>query len=201
MLRCKFFGIKIIADHDKQNRPEEKEKTVMEQKFLSDCAKEIALFMFNVGMIKNPGFSLLKDDRGITERLAEDHIKDPAVLELKNISDEVYLRVTGMHAFGAGVCFAAKQEDFGHGAEEFTEDEIESVFLDFNRKDAYELALEKLGIPLESGNRKMLDRVIVIGIKEAKLVFGDKASEPQNIPEFIKVLFNAGMNILIQRKD
>ena len=61
----------------------------------------------------------------------------------------------------------------------------------------HELALEKLRIPLDSGNRKMLDRVIVIGIKELKLISKEKVFEPQNIKAFMQVLFNAGTSVFL----
>ena len=81
--------------------------------------------------------------------------------------------------------------------ENFSEKERENIFLEFDSADVYELALEKLRIPLDSGNRKMLDRVIVIGIKELKLIAKEKVFEPQNIKAFMQVLFNAGTSVFL----
>ena len=166
----------------------------MNEKLFEKIEKEIALFMFNVGMIKKPELLSFENDE-IFEKLFTEHLTDKSVLELKNFSEDIFLRVLGMHAFGAGAYSAAKEAEFGHSAEEFSDGEVESLFADFDSADAYELALDKMGIPLESGNRSMLDRVIVIGIKETKLVAGNKATEPQNVKAFMKVLFNAGISV------
>ena len=157
--------------------------------------------MFNVGIIKKPVLSSFENDRGIFEKLFLQHITAPEVLALKTISEDVFLRVLGMHSFGAGAFAAAKEEDFGHPVSDFSQDEINGIFSDFDSTDAYELALEKLEIPLDSGNRKMLDRVIVIGIKEAKLIAGDKITEEQNIKAFMQVLFSAGISVYASRKN
>jgi hypothetical protein len=85
--------------------------------------------------------------------------------------------------------------DFGHLRASY-----ESIFSDFDSSDAYELALEKLGIALDSGNRKMLDRVIVIGIKELELIAKEKTFEPQNLKAFMRVLFNAGASVFYSIK-
>ena len=167
----------------------------MNQKLFREATQEIAFFMFNVGITKSKELSFFKEDGGIFERLFLEHITSPDVDGLKEISEDVYLRVLGMHAFGAGAYSAAKETEYGRCAAEFTKDEQDGIFLDFELKDAYELALEKLGIPIESGNRKMLDRVIVIGIKEEKLISGDEIFDHENLKTFMKVLFNAGISV------
>ena len=173
----------------------------MYQKIFCEVTREIELFMYNVGITATPELSCFEEDGGIFERLFAEHITDPQILGLKSISDEVYLRVLGMHAFGAGAYAAAKQKDFEHRVSGFSEEDVAEIFKDFCRNDAYELALAKLNIPMESGNRNMLDRVIVIGIKETKLIVKDKAAEPQNVKAFMKVLFNAGISVYMQRKN
>ena len=164
------------------------------EKLFENIEKEIALFMFNVGIIKKTELSSF-EEKTVFQRLFKEHLEDFSLLQLKNSSEDVYLRVLGMHAFGAGAYSAAKETEFGHDADKFTENEIESIFEDFDVKDAYELALEKMSIPIESGNRSMLDRVIVIGIKEAKLISGNKIFEKENLAAFMKVLFNAGITV------
>lgn len=175
--------------------------TELDKKIFSASADEIALFMFNVGITEKPVLSSFENDCGIFERLFLQHISDPDVIALKMISEDVFLRVLGMHSFGAGAFFAAKQADFGHSVSDFSQDEIDSIFSDFDSSDAYELALGKLKIPLDSGNRKMLDRVIVIGIKEAKLIAGEKVTEEQNLKAFMRVLFSAGISVYVSGKN
>ena len=171
--------------------------TELYNKIFSDSAKEIALFMFNVGITEKPELSSFLNDGGIFERLFSEHLSDPNVLALKTISEDVFLRVLGMHSFGAGVYTAAMQHELDRSPENFPEKERENIFSEFDSADAYELALGKLRIPLDSGNRKMLDRVIVIGIKELKLLAKEKTFEPQNIRAFMQVLFNAGISVFL----
>lgn len=174
--------------------------TELNEKIFSDSEKEIALFMYNVGITEKPVFASFEDEVRIFERLFAEHLSSPEAAALKTVSEDVYLRVLGMHAFGAGVYIPAKQDDFGHPTAEFSEEETESIFSDFDSADAYELALGKLGIPLDSGNRKMLDRVIVIGMKELKLIAKEKAFEPENLKAFMKVLFGAGATVFYSVK-
>lgn len=174
--------------------------TELDKKIFSDSEKEIALFMYNVGITKEPVLCSFEDDGGIFERLFLQHITDSDVLALKMISEDVFLRVLGMHSFGAGAFVAAKQKDFGRSPSEFSAEETESIFFAFDSSDSYELALEKLGISLDSGNRKMLDRVIVIGIKELELIAKEKAFEPENLKAFMQVLFNAGASVFYSVK-
>ena len=169
----------------------------LDEKIFFDSEKEIALFMARVGIIEKPALSFFEDDGGIFERLFSEHLSDPNVLALKNISEDVFLRVLGMHSFGAGAYASAKQNEFGCSPADFSADETENIFSEFDSADAYELALKKLGISLDSGNRKMLDRVIVIGIKELKLIAKEKAFEPQNLKAFMQVLFNAGISVFL----
>ena len=179
--------------------------TELNEKIFSYSEKEIALFMYNVGITEKPVLSSFEDDGGIFERLFSQHLESPEVSALKKISKDVYLRVLGMHsfgagAFGAGAFVAAKQKDSGRSPSEFSAEETESIFSAFDSSDAYELALEKLGIALDSGNRKMLDRVIVIGIKELELIAKEKTFEPQNLKAFMRVLFNAGASVFYSIK-
>ena len=171
--------------------------TELNQKIFSDSENEIALFMYNVGITKEPVLCSFENDSGIFERLFSEHLSDQNILALKTVSEEVFLRVLGMHSFGAGVCVAAKQTESGLSPENFSEEEKEKIFSEFDSADAFELALEKLRIPLDSGNRKMLDRVIVIGIKELKLIAKEKTFEPQSLRAFMQVLFNAGISVFL----
>ena len=167
----------------------------LNQKIFNDAIAEIAHFMYNVGITEKPEISFFEDDNGVFERLFTEHITDENVLALKAVSEDLYLRILGMHGFGAGAYTAAKQLESGKSVSDFTEEEIDGIFLDFDKRDAFELALEKMGIALDSGNRQMLDRVIVIGMKETKLIAKENAAEPENIKAFMQVLFNAGISV------
>ena len=195
MLRQRANSIKIISETLSTKGD------FMDKKILNDATLEIAHFMFNVGITEKPELFSFEDDGGIFERLFNEHITEPQVAALKTISEDLYLRVLGMHAFGAGAYLAAKELDFGKSAAVFTAEEIDGIFFDFDTKDAFELALEKMGFATDSGNKQMLDRVIIIGMKETKLVAKEKVFEPQNLKAFMQVLFNAGASMYYLRKS
>ena len=173
--------------------------SVTERELFRTITQEVALFMFEVGITKQPALSFFREDKGILQRLFVEHTTNPEILVLKERPD-IYLLIVGMHAFGAGAYVTAKQLDFGHAVAEFTQDEINGIFLDFSFTDAYELALGKLGVSLDSRNKQVLDNIVITGKEAAKQVLGNKIMEPENIKVYMQVLFNAGVSMYMLRK-
>ena len=122
----------------------------MNQQLFRVLTQEVALFMFHAGITSQPGLSFLHDDKGILNGLFIQHTTNPRILAIKSVSEESYLQIVGMHAFGAGAYVTAKQIDFKHSVGEFTSEEVRQIALDFQEADAYELALNRLGVPLDS---------------------------------------------------
>ena len=105
-----------------------------------------------------------------------------------------------MHAFGAGIFATCMQNEFKHFADEFTSDDIEKIFSAFHEDDAYKLGLERLKIPLDSNNKRVLDAVILAGMRAAKASAGSGVFEPKNIHTYMQVLFNAGNTVVMRSK-
>lgn len=184
-------------DMPKEN---EYQYSAMNQSLFRDVTQEVAVFMYQVGITSQPGLSFFNDDKGILEGLFIQHTTNPDILDLKRMSDDVYLQVVGMHAFGAGAYVTAKQLDFKHPVNEFTSSELQRIALDFQQTDSYELALNRLGISVESKNKQVLDQIIITGMNTAKAAAGSKIMEHQNIKAYMQVLFNAGISMYMLRK-
>ena len=122
----------------------------MNQQLFRDITQEVALYMFYAGFTSQPGLSFLRDDSGILNGLFIQHTTNPRILAIKNVSEDDYLQIVGMHAFGAGAYVTVKQLDFKHSVGEFTPEEVRQIALDSQETDAYELALNRLGVPLDS---------------------------------------------------
>ena len=170
------------------------------QQLFREVTQEVALFMFEVGITKQPGLSCFYDDKGIFEGIFIQHTTNPNILALKRISDDAYLQVVGMHAFGAGAYVTVKQLDYGHQVNEFTSDELKRIALDFQQTDAYELSLKRLKIPVDSSNNKILDQIIITGLNTAKATVEDRIMEPQNLKAYMQVLYNAGISMYMMRR-
>ena len=168
------------------------------QQLFRDMAQEVTSFMMEYKVIKEPELTYLYDDRGILDRLFRNHITDPYILALKEKPEDLYLRIVGMHALGAGLYVTLMQNEFDHTADEFTPDEIEKIFSDFQNEDAYILGLRQCGIPVESNNKRVLDHLILKGMDAAKASAGPAIFEPENIKTYMQVLYNAG-NAVIMR--
>lgn len=172
----------------------------MNQQLFRDITQEVALYMFYAGFTSQPGLSFLRDDSGILNGLFIQHTTNPRILAIKNVSEDDYLQIVGMHAFGAGAYVTVKQLDFKHSVGEFTPEEVRQIALDFQETDAYELALNRLGVPLDSKEKNILDYIVLTGIKAAKASVGSEIWKDENMKAFMQVLFNAGVSMYMLRR-
>ena len=165
-----------------------------------DMAQEVTSFMVEYKVIKEPELTYLYDDQGILDEFFQIYVTDPDILALKEKPKDLYLRIVGMHALGAGMYVTLMQNEFGHTVDEFTPDEIEKIFSDFQNEDAYVLGLRQCGIPVDSNNKRVLDHIILTGMDAAKASVGSAIFEPKNIKTYMQVLYNAGNTIIMRRQ-
>lgn len=90
------------------------------------------------------------------------------------------------------------QGKFKKPVSEFTIDEVRSILTDFCNNDAYELALNKLGISVDSQNKKVLDHIILVCINSAKESVGAEILNKNNLMAMMQVLFNAGVTLIMK---
>jgi hypothetical protein len=172
----------------------------LNQPLFRDIAQAVVDEMIEHGVIKIPELTYLYNEAGVLDRMFRQNSKDPNILALKDKPDDLYLIIIGMHAFGAGIYATCMQNEFKHFADEFTPDDIDKIFTAFHEVDAYQLGLEQMKIPLDSNNKKILDAVILAGMRAAKASAGDALYEPKNIHTYMQVLFNAGNTLVMRGK-
>ena len=176
----------------------EYQPTTMNMGLFRDITQEVALYMYRVGITSEPGLSVFNNDQGILEGLFIQHTAGADIQPYKRMGTDVYLQIAGMHAFGAGAYVTVKQLDFKHSVDQFTSAELRSIVMDFKQTD--ELALNRLGIPVDSQNKKVLDQIILTAMNAAKACAGARVLESENIKAYMQVLFNAGISMYMLRK-
>lgn len=172
----------------------------LNQSLFRDIAQAVVDEMIKHGVIKIPELTYLYNEAGVLDRMFRQNSKDPNILALKDKPNDLYLIIIGMHAFGAGIYATCMQNEFNHFADEFTHEDIDKIFTAFHLVDAYQLSLDQMKIPLDSNNKKILDAVILAGMRAAKASAGDALYEPKNIHTYMQVLFNAGNTLVMRGK-
>jgi len=163
-----------------------------------DLTQDVALYMHSAKITQQPILKFFHDDQGICEGLFVQHTTNPQLLQIKKMSDETYLRVVGMHAFGAGVYVTALQGKLEKPIGQFSSNDIYSISKDFEQTDSYELALKVLNIPADSKNKKVLDYIMETALETAKKGVGFAVMEPHNLRTYMQVLFNAGITMVLR---
>ena len=173
----------------------------MNQQLFQDICQEVVMYMFRTGTIKEPMLFYPRNDLGLLDVICSQHITQQDVLSIRDKSLDKYLFISGMHALGVGICVIYAENDFKRSLEEFDYLEFGSLITAFSKVDAYELALNRMGISVNSGLKKVLDQIIIAGINTAIACVGNKIVEPENFKAFMQVLYNAGYTILYVNKE
>lgn len=168
----------------------------MNQQVFRDVVQEVAMHMFEVGITERPVLTYIKNDQGLFEAMFQQHLTQPSTQALRKKSDDLYLAVLGMHSLGTGMYVTLLQNDFRHPVEEFTASELQKIIYDVQRTDAYELGLKRMGIPINSRNKEILDHLILLAMFKARASAGSKIFEPENLKAYMQVLYNAGNTVV-----
>ena len=128
--------------------------------------------------------AILLTKMGVTSQLA-----------LKSMSPDVYIKVCGMHMVGSGMYVCYMQEKLKKSAADFSLDEIKGIATAWQSKDAYELALNTFGIPVQSQQKMSLDQIYVYGLGVYKSSVGSAWDKKENLCAYMKVMYNAGFTL------
>ncbi len=191
-----FFD--FLKSEPKQNPTSSFKSYSMNQQVLRDVTQAVAVRMFEVGITKQPILTYIKNDQGIFEAMFQQHITQQSTLALKQKSEDLYLAILGMHALGTGMYVTLLQIDYKHPVEEFTSSELQNIINAVQRTDTYELGLNRMGIPINSGNKKVLDHIISTGLMAAKASAGSNVCNPENLKAYMQVLYNAGNTVVMR---
>lgn len=167
----------------------------MESQLFRDITQDVTICMMQVGILKEPMMQFLNNDLGILNRQHEMHTTDAEFISLKNTEYDTYAFVCGMHALGTGLYVCTKQVDNEKSIQEWGLAEVQSIFDEFASTDAYELALNRMGWLPTGNNKKVLDHVILTGLKSAKENSEKDVLSDNELKAYMQVMFNVGVTI------
>ena len=170
----------------------------MNQELFREITQTVAVVMYKMGIVKEPGLRFFKDDSGIFEGIFMQHMTNSQMQAYKKISGDMFLTICGSHAFGTGVYVTHMQVQLEKPVEEFTMDNIRVIGGTLSRIDAYELGLKTLNVSPDSQNKAALDQIIRFAASTAKNVAGKDVLAPENMKAFMQVLYNAGITMMYE---
>lgn len=196
VLEKEGLAVGIFSSKTNTNNQQGYKSVQMDSNLFREITQTVAVVMYKMGVVKQPGLQFFKNDSGIFEGLFTQHTTDSQMLAFKKISEDMYLTICGSHAFGAGIYVAAMQGKLEKPVEDFSLDNIRVIASTFSRMDAYELGLKTLNVSPDSQNKKALDQIIQFAKMTAKNVAGDNALTLPNLKAFMQVLYNAGVTMM-----
>lgn len=169
-------------------------------KIVSDAVTQnVAICMNSMKITKMPTLKFLYDDKGLFEGLLESHINDAEFNMVKSAyGKDMYLMLLGCHALGFGAYVTICQAYFKKPISDWTLTEANKVNSDIRETDPYELALNALGFPLESNNKKCLDHIVEVAGQTYLNATGASWDNKDNLKAFMKVLYNAGITLVMR---
>ena len=168
------------------------------QALFRDLTQDVAITMYESKITQSPMLKFLKNDSGIFYNVFEMEMRNSLVSQLKNQSINTYLFALGMHAMGAGIYTVVMQTRLKKPASEYTEEEVIKVLTDLRNTDPYELALNTLGITVDSQNKKVLDHIIMVCLNSTKEKAGENVLNKDSLMTMMQVLFNAGVTLIMK---
>ena len=178
------------------NDAQGRQQIQMDNSLFQEITQTVAIVMWKMGIVEQPGLQFFHNDNGIFEGLFVQHTTESQMLAYKKISEEIFLSVCGSHAFGAGIYVAALQGKLNKSVEDFNLENIRAIAAAFSRTDAYELGLKTLNIAPDSQNKQALDQIIRYAKMTAKETAGDNVLALPNIKAYMQVLYNAGVTLV-----
>ncbi len=172
----------------------------MNQQLFKDITQNVAIFMYKVGITSQPALAYLYDDKGFFEGYVHQHLHNAQLEALKQQNSTTYLKILGMHAFGAGVYLTGSQIVYEHPVDKFTSAEWQDIRDAFSSTDAYELAIHMLHIDPQSNNKLILDGIIMTALDTGKEQVGNGLLDVANLKAYMQVLYNAGISMYMLSK-
>ncbi len=167
----------------------------MNTELYKKITSNVAVLLTKMHVTSEPFLMTVEGDSGIFEGFYRNHITNPNILALKNMSPDVYIKVCGMHMLGSGMYVCHMQEKLKKSADDFTLDEVKAIALSWQSKDAYELALNTYGIPVQSQQKAALDQIYILGLGVYKQSVGNAWDKKENLRAYMKVMYNAGFTV------
>lgn len=164
-----------------------------------ELTQAAAIIIYQMHITKQPMLHFLKEDHGLRERVIHLHLDDPEVKAINvQYGSQTYLSLLGCHALGAGGYITMCQKKFGKNVSEFTSNEISQIEKAFQETDIYELFLDTMGFAHDGNNKHCMDAIVMSCVNTLTGKLGKKACDDNNVADFMRVLFNAGVTVVIR---
>ena len=122
----------------------------MNMELFKKLTSNIAVILTKMHVTSEPFIMDVESDSGIFEGTYRNHLSNPRILALKNMSPDIYIKACGMHLLGVGMYVCYMQEKLKKSASDFSMDELKKIAAAWEGKDQYEVALNTFGIPIQS---------------------------------------------------
>ena len=113
----------------------------------------------------------------------------------------MYLHIVGMHALGAGMYITMQPMYIGKTPEEFSDREIADIIARLKSDDAYALGLNAMRISVNSSDKNILDRLIILGKKFMLQEVGEASVNTSNLKQYIRVMFDLDNMHLVEYRE
>lgn len=167
----------------------------MNMELFKKLTSNIAVILTKMHVTSEPFIMDVESDSGIFEGTYRNHLSNPRILALKNMSPDIYIKACGMHLLGVGMYVCYMQEKLKKSASDFSMDELKKIAAAWEGKDQYEVALNTFGIPIQSQQKASLDQIYVYGLGVYKLSVGNAWDNKENLRAYMKVMYDAGFTV------
>jgi len=170
-----------------------------EREFDRYLTQNVALCINKLKITEQPVLRFFKEGAdGILEGIIIAHLYDPQMEFIKMQNKRTYLMLLGGHALGCGGYVTLCQRKYGKSVSDFTTTEAEEIAQDFRDTDPYELFLRTMGFALDGNNKKCMDYIIQVAAQTSTETMGDEIYSTENLRVFMRVLFNAGITVVMR---
>lgn len=167
----------------------------MNMDLFKKITSNVAVVLMKMHVTSEPFIMDVTSDSGIFEGTYRNHLTNPRIVALKNMSPDIYIKACGMHLLGVGMYVCYMQEKLKKSASDFSMDELKRIAAAWEGKDQYEVALNTFGIPIQSQQKASLDQIYVYGLGAYKLSVGNAWDNKENLRAYMKVMYDAGFTV------
>ena len=183
-----------------KKRPSISNNNYIDSKALSDSiTQDVVISMNSMGITNMPILKFLYDDRGLFDGFFQSHMDNPGFKMIESTYGlDTYLLLLGCHALGFGAYVTISQAIFQKSISDWSVYDVQKITTAISETDVYELALNTLGYPMDSVNKKCLDRIVEVASETYKNIVSKEQMSDENLKIYMKVLYNAGITLVMR---
>lgn len=166
--------------------------------FERDLIQATAIVMHQMNITSQPMLKVFTNDQNLFNALFVSRTTLSKYVNMMNSFFDTYMTVIGSHSLGMGAYVACCQGKYKKTVDRFSAEEVREVVCEIGKMDVYELALNTLGIPVDSMNKKCIDNIILTAKKTAFEKAGSKMKQTEYLERYMHTLYNAGITLVLR---